>query len=123
MYKAKENVVVRKTEAFTDRIIKMYGFILKERTHNKTSLRQIYKSGTSIGANIAESQYAQSKADFFTKLSIALKEANETRYWLGVLKCEETITENEYDSMLTDIEEIIKLLTSITASVKKILQN
>ena len=81
-------------------------------------LNQIYRSGTSIGANVAESQYAQSRADFFTKLTIALKEANETQYWIGRLYAGGSLSEKEYDSIKADGEEIIKLLTSITKTVK-----
>ena len=77
-------------------------------------LRQVYRSGTSIGANTAESQYAQSRADFLTKLTIALKEANETKYWISRLYARDVLTEEEYESIHTDIIEIIKLLTNIT---------
>lgn len=82
-------------------------------------LRQVYRSGTSIGANTAESQYAQSRADFLTKLTIALKEANETKYWISRLYAGDVLTEEEYESIHTDIIEIIKLLTSITGTVKR----
>ena len=79
---------------------------------------QLLRSGTSIGANIQESIYAQSRKDFINKLSIALKEAGETDYWLEVIFSTEYITREEYDSMKTDNDEIIKLLTSIIKSTK-----
>jgi len=118
MMKRPENVIVEKTEKFADRIIKMCKYLSKKRTGDNDALKQIYRSGTSIGANTAESQYAQSRADFLTKLTIALKEANETHFWLGRLNACEALTPKEYDSINTDCEEIIKLLTSITKTVK-----
>ena len=89
-----------------------------EKTNEHDALRQIYRSGTSIGANIAESQYAQSRADFFTKLTIALKETNETHFWIDRLYAAEALTKEEYISINDDCIEIIKLLTSITKTVK-----
>ena len=79
---------------------------------------QLLRSGTSIGANIRESIYAHSRKDFINKLSIALKEAGETDYWLEVICSTEYLTREEYDSMKTDNDEIIKLLTSIIKSTK-----
>ena len=79
---------------------------------------QLLRSGTSIGANIQESIYAQSRKDFINKLSIALKEAGETDYWLEVIFSTEYLTREEYDSMKADNDEIIKLLTSIIKSTK-----
>ena len=119
MMKRSENVVVEKTEHFADRIIKMCRYLNKRGSAEKDMLRQIYRSGTSIGANTTESQYAQSRADFLTKLTIALKEANETKFWLGRLYSAENLTDEEYSSIRDDNEEIIKLLTSITGTVKK----
>ena len=116
--KRPENIIVIKTEAFADRIIKMCRYLHQQNKGEKDSIRQIYRSGTSVGANTAESQYAQSRADFFTKMTIALKEANETKYWLGRLHTEEALTDKEYDSIYNDNIEIIKLLTSITKTTK-----
>ena len=118
MMKRRENVVAVKSEKFADRIIKMCKYITEKGTEGKDALRQIYRSGTSIGANIAESQYAQSRPDFLTKLTIALKEANETLYWLGRLHAGGQLSDEEYNSIKGDNEEIIKLLTSITKTVK-----
>ena len=82
--------------------------------------RQIVRSGTSIGANVAESKFAQSRADFVSKLSIALKEANETEYWLRKLKSGEYITAYQYQSMHHDNEEIVKILVSIIKTCKSV---
>ena len=113
-----ENVVVKKTEEFADRIVKMCKYLSKKEQDNQEMLKQIVRSGTSVGANTAESQYAQSKADFLTKLTIALKEANETKFWLSRLYAAEQLSETEYNSIINDNIEIIKLLTSITKTVK-----
>jgi len=80
---------------------------------------QIYRSGTSIGANIAESRYAQSGADFISKLSIALKEAGETEYWLGSIFRAGLIDQKGYDSMLADNTAIMKMLVSSIKTMKK----
>ena len=119
MMERRENVIVKKSESFADRIVKMCKYLSKKKSGDKNMLDQIYRSGTSIGANIAESQYAQSRADFLTKLTITLKEANETKYWLGRLYSGMLLAENEYESIISDNEEIIKLLTSITGTVKR----
>lgn len=115
----KENIEVRKSEEFADRIVRMCKYLAKKKSGDDDALRQIYRSGTSIGANIAESQYAQSRPDFLTKLTIALKEANETHYWIGRLYAGQILTEKEYESINSDNEEIIKLLTSITKKIKQ----
>lgn len=75
---------------------------------------QILRSGTSIGANITESTRAQSKADFYSKLNIALKEAEETKYWLNLLYSGEYIDNKSFKSISADCEEIIRILVSIT---------
>ena len=114
----RENIIVRKTEEFADRIVRMCKYLSAKKTGAKDMIRQIYRSGTSIGANTAESQYAQSRADFLTKLTIALKEASETLFWLGRLHAGGNLTDKEFDSIKRDNEEIIKILTSITGTVK-----
>ncbi len=119
MQNKRENVIVEKSEKFADRVIKMCKYLTKKKSDDKDMIRQIYRSGTSIGANIAESQYAQSRADFLTKMTIALKEANENHFWLARLHSGENLTDKEYQSINFDCEEIIKLLTSITATVKE----
>jgi len=118
MMERQENVVVKKSEEFADRIIRMCKYLGRRKTGDTDAIKQVYRSGTSIGANIAESQYAQSRPDFLTKLTIALKEANETRFWIGRLYAGGILTEKEYESINTDNEEIIKLLISITKTIK-----
>ena len=82
--------------------------------------KQVLRSGTAIGALIRESKYAQSKADFLNKLMIALKEANETKYWLELLHQSDYIDKNMYTSIEPDIDELLKLLVSSTKTVKKL---
>ena len=90
-----------------------------EERHEQMFARQILKSGTSIGANTRESWNAQSKADFINKLSIALKEADETAYWLEVLYGAKIIEQKEFESLSVDLKEIIALLTSIIRTTKE----
>ena len=82
--------------------------------------RQLLRSGTSIGAQTRESVYAQSKADFVNKLSIALKEANETMYWLDLLRDTNYIDEQEYENLSACCQELLKLLTSSIKTAKEI---
>ena len=114
----KENTIVIKSDLYSDRIVKMYQILTNYRGETILS-KQILRSGTSIGANVAESQNAQSDADFISKISIALKEADETLYWLKKLHTGGYITEMQYNSMETDNVEVIKILTSIIKSKKK----
>ncbi len=79
---------------------------------------QILRSGTAIGALLCEAEFAQSKADFISKLSIALKEANETRYWIELLQATEYITTQQFESLLNDIEAIISLLIKSIITAK-----
>ncbi|HEY6437717.1 MAG TPA: four helix bundle protein [Ignavibacteriaceae bacterium] len=81
-------------------------------------MKQVLRSGTSIGANITEAQGAISKKDFINKLHIALKESRETEYWLELLKATNYLTKDEFDNINSDSKEIIKLLTSILKSLK-----
>ena len=113
----KDSIVGKKSIAFAKRIAKCYRY-LKDKKQETIMSTQLLRSGTSIGANIRESIYAQSRKDFINKLSIALKEAGETDYWLEVICSTEYLTREEYDSMKADNDEIIKLLTSIIKSTK-----
>ena len=115
----KENVIVEKTELFADRVVKMYKYLLNKKERNEAILKQVVRSGTSIGANAAEGQYAQTKADFLTKMSIALKEANETKFWLNRLYKGGFLSIKEYQSIITDNEEIINILVKITGTTKE----
>jgi four helix bundle protein len=114
----KESILRTKSELFADRIVKLYKFVTRQ--DETVMSKQIYRSGTSIGANIAESINAQSKADFITKLSIALKEANETEYWLTRLHKAGYIDERGFISMKSDNDELIKMLV---CSIKTIRNN
>ena len=119
MLKRPENIILKKTEDFSDRIVKMYKYLLKKKEGNSDLLKQVLRSGTSVGANTAESKFAQSDADFLTKLTIALKEANETKFWLKRLYAAEYLSETEYKSIVNDNEEIINILVKITGTLKQ----
>ena len=113
-----QNILKDKSIAFSIRIVKCYKFLDKEKKE-KVMSKQLLRSGTSIGANIHEGIYAQSVADFVNKLSIALKEASETSYWLLILHRTDYLSDEMYDSIKIDIDEIIKLLTSSLKTTKK----
>lgn len=113
-----ENTVMQKSYAFALRMIKMYKY-LNETQREFILSKQVLRSGTAIGALIKESEHAQSKADFFHKMSIALKEANETEYWIMLLKDSEYITQESFQSTVTDCRELIKLLVSIIKTSKR----
>ena len=119
MLKRPENIIVKKTEDFSDRIIKMYKYLQQKKDGNIDLLKQVLRSGTSIGANVAESINAQTPADFITKLSIALKEANETEFWLRSLLSGGFIDQKGFDSMFKDNDEIVKILVSSIKTVRK----
>ena len=110
-----ENIIADKSKTFAIRIIRLYQHL---ETKNKGFIlsKQLLRSGTSIGANVKESVYAQSTKDFISKLKISLKEANETEYWLDLLVATEYITENEFLSINADCVELIKILISIINS-------
>ena len=122
MLERRENIIVNKAEAFADRIVKMYQYLLRKREGNVDVLKQTLRSGTSIGANVSEGQFAQTKADFFTKMSIALKEATETKYWIKRLYTGGYLNEDEYHSIIGDNEEIINILVKITGTTKESLK-
>ena len=109
------NVIVNKTFSFAVRIVKLYKHITAEKNEYVLS-KQLLRCGTSIGANVAEGEKAQSKADFYSKMSIALKEANETAYWLRLLYSTEYLTEKQFTNISSDVDEIIALLTAICKS-------
>ena len=113
----KKNIIKDKTFEFAKEIVYLY----KNLTENKEFVlsKQLLRSGTSIGANVREAEHAQSKADFIHKMSIALKEANETEYWLDLLFETKYISVEEFQSVKNKIIEILKLLTSIINTSKK----
>ena len=114
----RDNLIADLTENFALRIIDMYRYIRNEKQEHVMSL-QVYRSGTSIGANVSESKNAQSKADFINKLSIALKKAGETEYWLKLLFKSQTISEKEYTSIQNDLNIIIGTLVKIIQKTKE----
>ena len=107
-----DNVIETKSFDFAVRTVNLY----KHLTDNKKEFvlsKQLLRSGTSIGANVTEAQKGQSKADFNAKMNIALKEANESEYWIRLLYRTEYLTEEEFNSIERDIKEIIAILVSI----------
>ena len=113
----RENVIKNKSFLFSIRIVNLYKLITSERKEYVMS-KQLLRSGTGIGALVREAEHAESKADFIHKLAIALKEANETEYWLDLLYETEFLNKSEYTSFQKDIKEILKLLVSIIKSSK-----
>ena len=114
-----DSILRKKSFAFALRIIKLSQYL--QSTHREYVLsKQILRSGTAIGALIREAQYAQSKADFLHKLTVALKEANETEYWLLLLWESGYLDEKMFNSIFPDIKELLKLLISSTKTVKHI---
>lgn len=109
------NVVQEKSESFAVRICKLHDYLVEQKKE-RTISNQILRSGCSIGANIAEAIYAESTDDFIHKLKIARKECSETGYWLRILHRSEKISEAEYESLRTDNDTLLKLLTKIIKS-------
>ena len=107
-----DNITAEKSLEFAVRIVNVCKYLRHEKKEFILS-KQLIRSGTSIGANVAEAQRGQSKADFIAKMSIALKEANETQYWLTLLVRTEYLTAKQYDSLTQDNQELICLLTAI----------
>ena len=114
------NAIVDKSFEFAVRIVNLCKFLRNEHREYILS-KQIMRSGTSIGANVSEAQRGQSKADFLAKMSIALKEANETQYWLKLLYRTDYISQTQYESIHKDMAELLSILTVIckTAAQKK----
>jgi four helix bundle protein len=115
---ANRSVVRDKSFQFALRVVKLYRYLKEEKKEYVLS-KQVLRSGTAIGALIRESQYAESTADFIHKLAIALKEANETDYWIELLFQSGFLEEKSYKSIHIDIEELLKLLTSIIKTTKE----
>ena len=113
-----ENAVEEKSFRFAVRIAKLYKHISESKKEYVLS-KQLLRAGTSIGANVAEAQQAQSRPDFISKLSIALKETSETKYWLRLLRECEYLSGVEFDSVFRDCVEIEKLLVSIVKTSKQ----
>ncbi len=112
------SIVKEKSMSFAVRIVKLYKYLCEEK-HEYVLSKQIVRSGTSIGANICEVCSGQSRRDFLAKMSIALSEANETEYWLEIMKRSGILTEKEYNRIIGDCREIIKMLTSSVKTIRK----
>ncbi len=105
---------------FACRITRLFQYLTEDAEYKEfISSKQIYRSGTSIGANVRESKHAQSDADFLSKMSIAYKEADETDYWLNLLHDNGYLNESQYGSLKTDMDRILKLLTSIVKTMNQ----
>ncbi len=107
------SVIQQKSYKFAIRIVHLYAY-LRDNKHEYTLSKQLLRSGTSVGANLREGKRAQTRADFAAKLSIALKEAEESLFWLELLKEGGFITNDEFNSMYADCEELVKMLVSAT---------
>ena len=113
----KENILIEKSIDFGARIVKLHRY-LSETKHENVLSKQVLRSGTSIGANINEAQYGNSKADFIAKLHIAMKETAETEYWLHILEKSDYLDEDMASSLLNDCLEIKKILIASLNTAK-----
>lgn len=114
----KENIIQVKSFAFAIRIVNAYKYLQSKKKEFVLS-KQMLRSGTSIGANVEEAIGGQSKKDFIAKISIAYKEARETKYWINLLFATNYMEENAANALLQDIEELSKILSSILVSSKE----
>lgn len=115
-------VAKRKSKAFAVRIVRLYRYLCDEKKEYVLS-KQLLRSGTSTGANLAEAECAISKKDFLSKVYIALKECMETKYWLELLHETDYLTEQEYQSMKSNCEELRKMLSSTTKTLNSTLNS
>ena len=114
----KENIVKDKSYKFALRVVNAYKYLTQEVREFVLS-KQLLRCGTSIGALISEADHAQSQADFINKMNVALKEANETEYWLRLLNDSEYIDKQTFNSIYKDCDELIRLLVSIVKTSKE----
>ena len=113
-----ENGIADKSLAFAIRTVKLYQHLSDQKKEFVLS-KQLLRSGTAVGALVREAEHAQSKADFLNKMNIALKEANETLYWLILLKETNYILNEEYSSIYKEAEELVKILVAIVKTTKQ----
>ena len=111
----KNNAIADKSKAFALRIVRLYRYLCENKREFILS-KQLLRSGTSIGANVREALRGQSRPDFYAKMNIALKEAEETGYWLELLHESDYMDDDQFNSIYADAEELIKLLVAITKS-------
>ena len=114
----KDNIVQQKSYAFALRIVRLYPIICNREKEYVLS-KQLLRSGTSIGANIEEAIVGQSKKDFYSKLTIAYKEAREAKYWLRLLADANYLKEEEKDSLINDVEELLRIIGSIQKTLNQ----
>lgn len=114
----KENIVKNKSFEFALKVMRLNQFLIAEKKEYVIA-KQLLRSGTAIGALVRESEYAESKADFIHKLAIALKEANETEYWIELIFCSRIIDAKWYRDLIFDVKELLRLLISIIRSSKQ----
>ncbi len=112
-----DSIIGMLTMDFAIRVVKLYKYLSEEKKVYIMS-KQLLRSGTSIGANVSEGAYAQSRADFINKMNIALKEASETEYWITLLYKTEVIDQKAYESLSSDVRQIIGTLVKIVKSSK-----
>ncbi len=110
-------IVATKSYSFALDVISMHRFLLETKKEYVLS-KQFLRSGTAIGALIKEAEHAQSRADFLHKMNVALKEANETEYWLMLLKDSKYINDDQYNNIMTNCKSILQLLISIVRTTK-----
>jgi four helix bundle protein len=114
----KENIVKVKSFDFAVRIVKLARFLQTEK-HEFVISKQVTRSGTAIGALVREAEHAESKPDFIHKMNIALKEANETFYWLELLHATDFLDRTAFESIAADSEELLRLLAAIVKTLRK----
>ena len=113
----RDSIILKKSKAFALRVIKLYKYLNEQKREHILS-KQILRSGTSIGANVKEAVYAQSRADFTAKLFIAQKECAETEYWLELLHESDYIIKNEFDSIYGDCQELMNMIVASTKTLQ-----
>lgn len=114
----KDNILLDKSFAFAVRTVNAHKFLIEEKREFVLS-KQFLRSGTSIGANVEEAVGGQSRSDFFSKLSIAYKEARETKYWIRLLQAGDYFEEQQAESLLNDLEELLKMIGKIQITTKR----
>ncbi len=113
-----ESILKNKSYAFAIRVVKLSQFLQSEKKEFVLS-RQLLRSGTAVGALVREAEFGQSKADFVNKMSVALKEANETEYWISLLKDTGYIEQNLFENLEADCKELIAMLVSSIKTAKQ----
>ncbi len=112
------SILTTKSKLFALRIIRLYKYLTEEKREYLMS-KQLFRSGTSIGANIRESKRAQTEADFYSKLTISLKEAEESAYWLELLYESGYINQSQFESIYADCNELLSILVAVTKKHKQ----